>query len=132
MTALSTTIDTRDTEEELQQALVAGHFDVAFAPLHCTELNAIGVLRQFSGDTEQNLLNLASDEYDHLITLAASARDAETVTGYCLAAEEYLTKNGLLIPVSTESSCLAVKEKTADGLQVLPTGNTYLIYLVKA
>ena len=131
-TALSTTIDTRDTEAELQQALVAGHFDVAFAPLHCTELNAIGVLRQFSGDTEQNLLNLASDEYDHLITLAASARDAETVTGYCLAAEEYLTKNGLLIPVSTESSCLAVKEKTADGLQVLPTGNTYLIYLVKA
>ena len=129
-TALSTTIDTRDTEEELRQALVAGNFDVAFAPLRCSELNAIGLLRQFSGDTEANLMNLASDEYDHLITLAASARDAETVTGYCFAAEEYLTKNGILLPISQESTCLAVKEKTAKGLQVYPTGNTYLIYLI--
>lgn len=129
-TALSTTIDTRDTEEELNQALVAGQFDVAFAPQHCSELNAIGVLRQFSGDTEANLLNLASDEYDHLITLASSARDAETVTGYCFAAEEYLTKNGLLLPISQETTCLAVKEKTAKGLQVYPTGNTYLLYLI--
>lgn len=129
-TALSTTIDTRDTEEELQQALVAGQFDVAFAPMHCSELNAIGVLQQFSGDTEQNLMNLASDEYDHLIALAASARDAETVTGYCFAAEEYLTKNGILLPISQETTCLAVKEKTAEGLQVYPTGSTYLLYLI--
>ena len=75
-------------------------------------------------------MNLASDEYDHLITLAASARDAETVTGYCFAAEEYLTKNGILLPISQETTCLAVKEKTAAGLQVYPTGNTYLLYLI--
>ena len=129
-TALSITIDTRDTEAELQDALIAGGFDVAFAPLHCSELLAIGVLQQFSGDTDQNLTNLASDEYDHLLTLAASARDDETVIGYCLAAEEYLTKNSIVLPVTQESTCLAVKEKTAKGLQVFPTGNTYLIYLI--
>ena len=129
-TALSISIDTRDTEAELQDALIAGGFDVAFAPLHCSELLAIGMLQQFTGDTELNLMNLASDEYDHLLTLAASARDDETVTGYCLAAEEYLTKNAIVLPVTQESTCLAVKEKTAKGLQVYPTGNTYLIYLI--
>ncbi|MBQ2568459.1 MAG: hypothetical protein II572_08565, partial [Clostridia bacterium] len=87
-------------------------------------------LQQFTGDTDQNLMNLASDEYDHLLTLAASARDDETVIGYCLAAEEYLTKNSIVLPVTQESTCLAVKEKTAKGLQVFPTGNTYLIYLI--
>lgn len=129
-TNLSVTIDTRDTEAELQRALIAGQYDVAFTPVHCTELTAIGVLRQFSGETDANLCRLASDEYDELIRRAASARDAETVTGYCLAAEEYLTTNGILLPVSTESTCLAVRKKTAEDLKVFPTGNTYLIYLV--
>lgn len=131
-TNLSTLIETRDTEEELQDTLIASQYDVALAPLRCSELTAIGVLQAFSGDTERNLVNLASDEYDHLLTLAASARDAETVTGYCLAAEEYLTKNAIILPISQGSTCLAVKEKTADGLKVFPTGDTYLVYLVKA
>ncbi|MBQ8062687.1 MAG: hypothetical protein IJ230_01995, partial [Clostridia bacterium] len=128
-TNLSVTVDTRDTEAELQRALIAGQYDVAYAPLRCTELTAIGVLRQFSGETDANLCRLASDEYDELLRRAASARDAETVTGYCLAAEEYLTTNGILLPVSTESTCLAVRKKTAEGLKVFPTGNTYLVYL---
>ncbi|MBQ8063577.1 MAG: hypothetical protein IJ230_06535, partial [Clostridia bacterium] len=96
-TNLSVTVDTRDTEAELQRALIAGQYDVAYAPLRCTELTAIGVLRQFSGETDANLCRLASDEYDELLRRADSARDAETVTGYCLAAEEYLTTNGILL-----------------------------------
>lgn len=128
-TNLSVSIETRDTEDELQRSLIAGQYDVAFAPLHVTELTALGVLRMFSGDTDSNLLRLASDEYDALLSQASSARDSETVTGYCYAAENYLTTNGLLLPVSTENTCLAVKKKTAGDLRVFPTGSTYLIYL---
>ncbi len=128
-TALSTTIETRDTEAALQSAIVAGNYDVAFAPIQNSELTAIGVLKQFTGDTDKNLVNLASDEYDHLLTLAASSTDAETVTGYCLAAEKYLTKNGILLPISESSTSLAIKKKTAENLTVYPNGDTYLIYL---
>lgn len=129
-TALSTSIETRDTEEELSEALSAGNYDVAFAPIRCSELTAIGVLRQYSGDTDKNLVNLADDAYDSLLEKAAAADRPGSVTRYCLAAEEYLMKQGILLPISEETTCLAVKSKTATGLPVYPTGDTYLIYLV--
>lgn len=127
---LNIAIETKETEEDLQASLVAGAYDVAFAPLHCSELVAINVLKQFSGETDANVVHLASDEYDAFLLGAASAKDPETVTGYCLAAEQYLIKQGIILPVSQDSTLLAVKKKTAGGLKVLPTGDTYLVYLI--
>ena len=127
---LNIAIETKETETDLQETLVAGAYDVAFAPIHCSELVATNVLKQFSGETDANVVHLASDEYDAFLLGAASAKDPETVTGYCLAAEQYLIKQGILLPVSQGSTLLAVKKKTAGGLKVLPTGDTYLVYLI--
>ncbi len=131
-TSLSITIESVESPEPLQRALIAGDYDVAFTPLKCTELVAAGFLRQFSGDTDANIVHLASDEYDELLRGAASSTDSGDITRYCLAAEQYLMKQGIVLPVSQQATALAVKKKTADGLRVLPTGDTYLIYNVKA
>lgn len=129
-TSLSITIESVESQEPLQRALVAGDYDVAFTPLKCTELVAANFLRQFSGDTDANIAHLASDEYDEFLRGAATSTDEGDITRYCLAAEQYLMKEGILLPVSRESTALAVKKETASGLQVLPTGDTYLIYSV--
>ena len=127
-TNLSITVETRETEADLQRSLVAGSYDVAYVPLHCSELTATGFLRQFSGETDANIVHLASDEYDTLLTGAASSTDAGDVTRYCLSAERYLVENGILLPVTQQSTALAVRKKTASSLTVLPTGSTYLVY----
>ena len=131
-TSLSITVDTVETQPELQRALAAGSYDVAYTTLRSSELVAANFLKQFTGDTDANIVSLASDEYDELLRGAVSATDPGDITRYCLSAEQYLMKQGILLPVSREDTCLAYKKKTADGLRVLPTGDTYLIYLVKA
>ena len=131
-TSLSITIESVESQEPLRRALIAGDYDVALTPLTCTELVAANFLRQFSGDTDANIVHLASDEYDELLRGAATSTDDGDITRYCLAAEQYLMKQGILLPVSQQSTALAVKKKTADGLAVLPTGDTYLVYPVKA
>lgn len=130
-TNLSITVETRESEAALQRSLAAGSYDVAYVPMHCSELTATGVLRQFAGETDANIMHLASDEYDALIYGASAATAEEDVTGYCLTAEQYLIENGIVLPVSQQSTALAVSKKTAGGLNVLPTGDTYLVYLAE-
>lgn len=130
-TNLSVTVEPVETEGALSRAMAANRYDVALTPVTTTELIATNVLRPFSEDSDRNFLHLGSDEYDELIANATASSKPETVTRYVLAAERYLVDEGILLPISQESTYLAVNKRYAEGLTVLPTGTVYQVYNIQ-
>ena len=124
---LSVELVTYDTQAELDSAVNAGKYDVAYTALKASELTAANFLSRYMTGNANNVINLRHEKYDGLISTAMTATDDSTVTANLVEAEDFLVRNGCILPIKSDSTYLVTKD-TASGLFVLPSGSIYAAY----
>ena len=124
---LSVELVTYDTQAELDSAVNAGKYDVAYTALKASELTAANFLSRYMTGNANNVINLSHEKYDGLISTAMTATDDSTVTANLVEAEDFLVRNGCILPIKSDSTYLVTKD-TASGLFVLPSGSIYAAY----
>ena len=124
---LSISITACETQEELDSLINGGAYDIAYTSISTTEFLASGFLRSFASDNGKNIISLKSAEYDALLTNIFNSSSKEELLTSNKRAEEFIVKNGYIIPVTQEDSYLAIKN-TANDISVRPSGAVYALY----
>lgn len=124
---LSVEVATYDTQSALESAISAGSYDIAYTSLKVSEFTASSFLSRFMSGNINNVINLTHETYDGYITTAMSSSDTATVKQNLIEAEDFLVRNGCILPIRFDSTWLVTKD-TAQGLYVLPSGSIYAAY----
>lgn len=126
-TAISVTIKTYETQEELDQALAGSSYDVALTTLHAENCIAAHFMQQFLSTSARNRLGLADKKLDKALTAMRRSGTANDVVKNGMAAENRLLEQAYLLPVRKKRNVLAVRD-SAVGLYASPTGTVYAAF----
>lgn len=120
--SLNATVTAYATQAELDAAVSAGNFDIAYTSLVANALPVTSFLASFSSGNTDNVIRISSTTYDNLLIAAAT----ESGVSSLLEAENALIQAGFILPVEYESTYLvpspAIDE---DAVFVMPFGNVY-------
>ena len=128
--SLSVTIETFDSQEDLNETIKSGSYDAAYTQITASESLVSDFLNRFSSGNRLNIINLKSDAYDTLIDRIYNAADEAALLKAAKEAEEFLINSASILPVAEEGSYLAVK-KSAKEVTVRPSGTVYALYTSK-
>lgn len=125
--ALSVTMNTYETQDELDKAITSGAYDIAYTKLSAFEFLASEFLDRFTSGSGYNSINLNDNTYDNLMSEVWSSSSETELTANLKACEIYLIENAYFIPTVTADSYLA-KAEDATEISVRPSGTVYALY----
>ena len=126
-TALSTTVDAYETQEELNIALASGNFDIAYTSITTYSFLATDFLASFKTDNTSNVISLNSEEYNTLISNAYNSSSKEELLISLKNAESFLLDNAYLIPTVFDDTYIARSENGSE-ISVRPSGTIMSFY----
>ncbi len=126
-TAISVTIKTYETQEELDQALAGSSYDVALTTLRAENCIAAHFMQQFLSTSTGNALGLKDKKLDKALTAMRRSGTANDVVKNGMAAENRLLEQAYLLPVRKNRNVLAVRD-AAVGLYTYPAGTVYAAF----
>ncbi len=125
--ALSVTMNTYETQDELDKAVNSGAYDVAYTKIPAFEFLASEFLDRFTSGSGYNSINLKDSTYDNLMSEVWTSSSESELTANLKACEIYLIENAYFIPTVTADSYLA-KTEAAKEISVRPSGTVYALY----
>lgn len=108
-------------EAEFTKKLNSGEFDTAICSLTLDSDNAAEYLSMFTSESDYNVLNYSSDEYDRIVSELKVNPTAENT----VYAQSYLLKNAVVLPITTENSVFAVAKDVSGVFFVGDSSNIY-------
>lgn len=111
-------------EADFNKKLYSGEFDTAICSMSIDSDSAAEYLSMFTTDSDYNVLNYNSAEYNRIVEDLKANPTAEKAA----YAESYLLKNAVLLPICTENSVFAVA-KDVNGVYF--AGDRANIYFYK-
>ena len=116
-------------EEELWQRVRAGDYDMALLAL--SDSTAMGLLEDFSQDSDRYSTGWQSEEYEALLEQAA-AETGEQAVHTLARAEQLLLQSGVVLPLYTSMSHYAVSTEVQNAWIDPGEGIIYLKYITKS
>jgi len=120
--SLEVTVEVLETED-ITARVKSGNYQIALAPVKSETGSAVGFLQNFTAGSDDNIFHYSSKTYYNILRqLKMGGGIAETVQG-CRKAEANLMRNGVVYPLFSESSYLALGSGTY-GIYASPAGET--------
>ena len=124
-TGLSVVIKTYKTQDELDQAIEDGKYDICYTAITADDSAAADFLGQFCSDSGQkNFIHLADPAFDQAVSTARAGQNDAAIAQACRSAEHYLISHGYILPIRKQSNTL-VTLKSARDIFVSQSGNVY-------
>ena len=120
---LNGTITVAD-EDDYNSKIRNGEFDIAIYNLTVDSDKSVNFLSMFRTGNENNVSGYSSEEYDRIVD-DLSMTSTKEKAAYC---ESYLLKNAVVLPLTYESTVLAVAKGTTG---VYSAGDSSNIYFYK-
>ncbi|MDR0404815.1 MAG: peptide ABC transporter substrate-binding protein [Oscillospiraceae bacterium] len=98
----------------LEEAILAGDFAIAFAPIVFKSENPIDFLNYFRSTHAQNPAKLNSSSYDKLLKDAESNASPKDAVSLIFEAEKYISDHAIFYPVCSEDTFFVSNKKTQD------------------
>ena len=124
---LSITIKTFDSFEDLNNAVEAGEYDIAYTTISSYEFLSSNFLNSFTTGAGNNIINLSNETYDTLMRNVYDAGSKDELIQTLRTAECFLVDNAYILPTSAEDGYFA-KTKRAKDLSVRPSGTVFALY----
>lgn len=106
--------------DELERRVRAGNYQCALSSITTQAQTAVEFLSSFRGGS--NACRFSSQNFDKLLNQLAAAGSPQSVVEGCTAAQTYLVKNAVIIPLGYTSRYIATNEKMT-GVKILHSGN---------
>lgn len=129
-TRLAVTLESYDTQAELDKEISKGKYDIAYTTISVTEFISSEFLKRYTSNSNDNIINLNSKDYDKLIKNIYNAGSKDDLIKASKAAEEYLVNNVYIIPTRTDDSMIAYNSRASE-VTVRPSGTIYNFYKLK-
>lgn len=108
-------------EEELEERVESGEYDIAFAGVTTRQDSAAGFLNTFTQSGEYQVFSFTSITFSELVENAVSAVNSDDIAKKCFAAESFMLSSGAVYPVFSENSFLALA-KNVSGVYLTQAG----------
>ena len=108
-------------EADFNSKLYSGEFDTAICSMTLDSDSATEYLSMFTTDSDYNVLNYNSAEYDRIV----EDLKVNPTTEKAVYAQSYLLKNAVLLPICTENSVFAVAKDVSGVFFVGDRANIY-------
>ncbi len=95
-------------DEEFQQRLEKGDFQMAITGLASENGTPMGALSVFAGGSSRNLAGYNNGEFDFLLAQSQTAPDTQAAAELCAQCEEMLLSQGVAVPLFTQQGYYAV------------------------
>ena len=100
-------------EDDFKKLINKGNYEAAIYPLTVDSPDALGFLEMFRSDSQNNILNYKSEEYDKLYNELKENYSNEKAI-YC---ESFLQKNGVVLPICSKKTVFATKSDV-EGIYI--------------
>lgn len=97
------------SQSELEYAVSAGNYTVAFLPIQSNDNSPLDMLKKFQTNESGNVSGLSSEEYDSYIAEIENSSISESLDTI-IKAERYLCDNAIFYPICTETRYYASAE----------------------
>ena len=108
-------------QEELENRVAAGDYDLAIVPFTSTSNSPYDVLSRFMSETSLNQWGYASEDYDALLQKASASSDHEEAKAAYVQAEELLYSDCVVFPLFYEISYILFAPDVS-GIEIYPYG----------
>ena len=91
---------------QLESRVASGDFLMALYPFSSPDNSAYTLLSEFSSHSSGSLPKI-SGEFETQLSAAQTAMDSTSITSALFSAEQYLIRQGIVVPLVSEASCYA-------------------------
>ncbi|MCQ2461153.1 MAG: ABC transporter substrate-binding protein [Clostridia bacterium] len=128
--ALTITLEPYETQEELDQVVKKGEYDIAYTTIVTSDFLASEFLKNFTSTSDKNTINLDSYPYDCLVDYAYMTSTKDELTEALVNCEQYLLDNAYFIPTIIKDTYVAF-DITGEGVTLQPSGTVMSFYKAK-
>ncbi len=98
-------------EEEINDAVSKGEYQIALTSLEAEEGSAVKFLENFCSDSEKNVFAFIDENYDGQIQKCLYMYEGDKILSGIRNAEQYLISNGVFYPLYESETCFAYRDE---------------------
>jgi len=110
-----------EVAESIEERLKDGDYTFAITSVSSDNETAVGFVSRFGSENEKNIAKYKSQNLNTVINQLQLSRSQADLTAGCKQAEEHLMQNGVVYPLASKKSYLAVN-KNYEDICIFPSG----------